>query len=342
MTKPFLSALAGTISERPPFWFMRQAGRYLPEYRALRKEAGSFLDLCYSPDQACEVTLQPLRRFEMDAAILFSDILVIPHALGQKLAYVQGEGPQLPPIRNRATFEELSLDHLHDVLNPVYQTVEKVSQSISQDQALIGFAGSPWTVACYMVEGQGSKEFHHVKQLGYQQPVLFEKLLELLVTATISYLDRQIQAGAETVQLFDSWAGVLSDQDFDRWVIEPTKEIVKQLREKHPTTPVIGFPRGAGVKYRKYVQETAVTAVAIDTMMPLDWVATNLQELVPIQGNLDPLHLLTGGAAMIERVNYIWSMLKNGPFIFNLGHGIIKETPPDHVEQLSNHLKSLG
>lgn len=342
MPKPFLSALAGNVSSRPAFWYMRQAGRYLPEYRDVRASAGSFLDLCYDPERACDVTIQPLKRYQMDAAILFSDILVIPHALGQQLSYVQGEGPKLPPIRTEQDAANLSLEQLHDVLNPVYQTVANVSQALSREQALIGFAGAPWTVLCYMIEGHGSKEFSHVKQLGYKNPKLFTQLLELVVQATVLYLDKQIQAGAEAVQLFDSWSGILSDHDFSRWVIEPTQEIVKQLREKHPTVPVIGFPRGAGVKYRKYVLETGVTAVALDTMIDLEWAARHLQSLVPVQGNLDPVHLLIGGDAMFARVDQIWSAFKQGPFIFNLGHGIIKETPPENVESLSNYLKSLG
>jgi uroporphyrinogen decarboxylase len=344
MMKSILKTLNGQPSQTPPFWFMRQAGRYLPEYKQTRAEAGGFLDLCYNPDFATEVTLQPLRRYSMDAAILFSDILVIPDALGQDVKFVAGEGPKLNPIRNIEALSKLGMDQFHEHLNPVYESVSSIRSALRRegfnDTALIGFAGSPWTVACYMVEGGGSKEFLHVKRWAYQNPDDFEKLIDLLVTATSAYLCRQIESGAEIIQLFDSWSGVLSEAEFTRWVIEPTVKIINHLKSKHPDIPVIGFPKGAGSLYSHYVDKTGVDAVSIDFQVPLSQ-AKNLQMTRPVQGNLDPIALLSGGAALDREADRILEALSGENFIFNLGHGINKETPPEHVEQLSKRIRGL-
>ena len=320
---------------RPPFWLMRQAGRYLPEYRAARVDAGSFLDLCYNPKLAEEVTLQPLRRYGMDAAILFADILLIPHALGQPLAYREGEGPVLDPIRSAAELSKLDVTRIHETLAPVYETVSRLSQSIPQSCTLIGFAGAPWTVATYMVEGRGSKDYAHTKHWIYSDPDGFGQLMEILVTATTEYLLRQVAAGAEVIQIFDTWAGVLPDDAFHKWAIEPTRRIVEGLRTRHPDLPVIGFPKGVGANIIDYVKETGVTAVSLDTGTPLHWAAREVQSLVPVQGNLDPLLLVEGGAAMERRIAEILETLGKKPFIFNLGHGIVPQTPPENVARLA-------
>lgn len=332
--KRFLQAVTGQTPDRPPFWFMRQAGRYLPEYRAVRADAGSFLDLCYDPVRATEVTLQPIRRYGMDAAILFSDILVVPHALGQPLAYVEGEGPKLDPVRQTADLGRLSADRLHQVLAPVYETVERVKAGLPPEVALIGFAGSPWTVATYMVEGGGSKEFAHVKRFAYADPEGFGRLIDLLVDSTVAYLARQIGAGAETVQLFDSWAGVLPEEAFARWVIAPTRRIVDGVRARHPTVPIIGFPRGAGTLYRRYAEETGVSALGLDTAVPLDQ-AAELQRLLPVQGNLDPVLLVAGGEPMRQAAQRRRGKLAAAPYIFNLGHGVLQTTDPETVAELA-------
>ncbi|MBP2300381.1 uroporphyrinogen decarboxylase [Azospirillum picis] len=337
--KPMLAALAGEACSRPPFWLMRQAGRYLPEYRELRAKAGSFLDLCYNPDFAVEVTLQPLRRYGMDAAILFSDILVVPHALGQPLAYLEGEGPKLDPVRGVEDLKRLSRDRFHETLAPVYETVRRLSTAIPGQTTLIGFAGAPWTIACYMVEGAGSKEYAHVKRWAYGDPAGFAQLIDLIVEVTADYLCRQIEAGAETVQLFDSWAGVLPVGQFRRWVIEPTRQIVARVKAKHPDTPIIGFPRGAGHAYEDYVAGAGVDAVGLDTTVSPVWAARTLQSKLPVQGNLDPIMLAAGGRAMADATWEILEAMTPRPFIFNLGHGVIQSTPPDHVAELTRLLR---
>lgn len=337
--KPMLAALAGETRARPPFWLMRQAGRYLPEYRELRAKAGGFLDLCYTPDFAVEVTLQPLRRYGMDAAILFSDILVVPHALGQPLAYLEGEGPKLDPIRRTEELSRLSRDRFHEVLAPVYETVRRLSTAIPTDTTLIGFAGAPWTIACYMVEGGGSKEYAHVKRWAYGDPAGFATLIDLLVEVTADYLCAQIDAGAEAVQLFDSWAGVLPIGPFRRWVIEPTRRIVALVKARHPNTPIIGFPRGAGHAYEDYVSDSGVDAVGLDTTVSPRWAARNLQSRIPVQGNLDPILLATGGKALKDAADEILDALTARPFVFNLGHGVIQTTPPEHVAALAEQIR---
>jgi len=334
--KPLLRVLRREKSDVTPFWLMRQAGRYLPEYRELRAKAGGFLDMVYNPDFAAEVTLQPLRRYGMDAAILFSDILVIPQALGQKLEFTAGEGPKLDPVREAKDLAGLRFDE--NVLKPVYETVANVRSLMGKEgfssSALIGFAGAPWTVATYMVEGGSSREMIHVKSWAYENPGSFGELIDLIADATIRYLSKQVEAGAEVLQLFDSWAGVLDETLYGRFVIAPTKRIVEALNEAHPEIPIIGFPRGSGALYQLYAAKTGVSALGLDQQVPLSFAKT-LQEKLPVQGNLDPVCLLAGGAALKEAAEKILGALAGGRFIFNLGHGVIKETPPEHVAQLA-------
>jgi uroporphyrinogen decarboxylase len=337
----FLSAIGGETTRQIPFWFMRQAGRYLPEYRALRAEAGGFLDLVYNPEFATEVTIQPLRRFGMSAAILFSDILVIPQALGQDLRFVPGQGPNLPPLENYEDIDALAFDPA--VLNPVYKSVSSIRTKISEegfeDVPLIGFSGSPWTISTYMIEGGSSRQFEKVKKWAYSDPDSFTVLIEKIVQATIFYLQNQIEAGAQTVQLFDSWAGVLDEGLYEKWVIDPTARIVSALQDKYPHIPVIGFPKGSGVLYERYANETGINAMGLDSSVPIE-MAVKLQKILPVQGNLDPVCLLAGGPIMRERAEMILNHLSDGPFIFNLGHGVIKETPPEHVLELSEIVRN--
>ncbi len=340
-TKPFLRALAGETLTPPPFWLMRQAGRYLPEYRQTRAQAGSFLDLCYNPDLAVEVTLQPLRRYGFDAAILFSDILVVPDGLGQDVSFREGEGPVLTPIRSAMDLDRLDLSGLHRRLDPVYRTVSGLSTAIPPTTALIGFSGAPWTVATYMIEGGGSKDFSQAKRLMWGQPELFARLMDLLVEATGQYLIRQIDAGAEAIQIFDTWAGALPETEFRRWVIEPTRRLVERIRAERPGIPVIGFPRGAGILYETYVRETRVSGVSLDSSVPLDWAAATLQPHCTVQGNLDPILLVAGGEALDAGIDRVLRTLGKGPFIFNLGHGIIPPTPPENVARLAERVKSF-
>jgi uroporphyrinogen decarboxylase len=341
-SKPFLRALAGDVQAVPPIWLMRQAGRYLPEYRALRAEAGSFLDLCYEPRKAAEVTLQPIRRFGFDAAILFADILLIPQALGQDLRFVEGEGPILKPIRDGKSLAGLSLEGLHKRLEPIYETVERVRGVLDAATALIGFAGAPWTVATYMVEGGGSRNFEHTKEWAFRDPETFGQLIDIITEATIAYLSRQIDAGAEAVQLFDTWASALPETAFARWCIEPAQLIVSALRETYPDVPVIGFPRGAGVALIDYAARTGVQGIGLDSAVPATWAGQTIQSQCTVQGNLDPLMLVAGGTAMTNEVRRIVTAFKNGPFVFNLGHGILPHTPPDHVTELVAAVRSTG
>lgn len=339
--KTLLNLLKGETTDKVPFWFMRQAGRYLPEYRALRKEAGSFLNLCYSPDMAVEITLQPIRRFNMDAAILFSDILVIPHALGQKLSFVEGEGPVLEPIRNRQEFMRLSIDGLHECLAPVYETLSRLKTAVPDHVTLIGFAGAPWTVATYMVEGHGSTDQPAAKTWAYGDPEGFQKLIDLLVEATSLYLIRQIEAGAEVIQIFDTWAGGLPPSQFERWCVEPVRQIVERIRTRFPGFPIIAFPRGAGPRYGAYGTRTGVSGLSIDTGLPAAWAATHLQPDVCVQGNLDPRILVAGGELMRREATAILEALSKGRHIFNLGHGIVPETPVEHVAELVELIRNF-
>lgn len=338
--KPFLRALAGETLASPPIWLMRQAGRYLPEYRQTRAKAGSFLDLCYTPDLAIEVTLQPLRRYGFDAAILFSDILVIPDALGQKVSFREGEGPTLTPIRSARDLDALDVDSFLSRLDPVMKTVSGLAKAIPATTALIGFAGAPWTVATYMIEGGGSKDFTTVKRAMWENPDLFARLIDIIGSATTRYLIAQIEAGAEALQLFDSWAGILPEEEFNLWVIEPTKKIVSAIKSKYPKIPIIGFPKGSGILYKDYSEKTAVDGLSIDASVPLDWAAEVLQPHVTIQGNLDPALLLVGGQPMTKAVDRIKKMLGKGPFIFNLGHGITPAVAPETVSELIAHVRA--
>lgn len=335
MTKSFLQALKGETLSQPPMWLMRQAGRYLPEYMATRAQSKNFLHFCYSPDLAVEVTLQPLRRYGFDAAILFCDILVVPDALGQKVEFVPGHGPQLEPIKNEAELEAvIKTDGFHEHLKPVYETVRRLSSEIPDTTALIGFAGAPWTVATYMVEGKGSKNYEEIRSIAYQDPAFFQRLMDILVDRTASYLIEQAHNGAEALQVFDSWAGVLSETQFVKWAIEPMAEIVKRVKAVHPDVPIIGFPRGAGPMYERYVLETGVDGVGLDHTLPLEWARDHLQKHVTVQGNLDNLLLVAGGDAMEAEIKRILEILGDGPFIFNLGHGIVPQTPPENVARL--------
>jgi uroporphyrinogen decarboxylase len=336
-TKPLLRVLAGEILQRPPWWLMRQAGRYLPEYRALRARAPDFVSFCLTPALAVEATLQPVRRFGMDAAILFADILLVPQALGQKLGFGE-EGPVLEPVRDSHAAMKLSLDKLSSCIEPVCETLRLSKSGLPAETALIGFAGAPWTVATYMVEGGASKDFRHIKSWAYRDPDGFAGLIELIATATIEYLSGQIDAGADVVQLFDSWAGMLPQAEFSRWVVDPTKRIVKALKERFPAVPIIGFPRGAGLLYERYVAETGVEAVGLDTVVSTEFARERLQPKVAVQGNLDPVLLLVGGQPLVQAVTAVRSALGKGRFIFNLGHGVLPQTPPEHVAVLAELL----
>ncbi|HEX7848808.1 MAG TPA: uroporphyrinogen decarboxylase [Sphingomonas sp.] len=330
--KPLLATLLGTRREVPPVWLMRQAGRYLPEYRELRAQKGGFLDLATDSEAACEITLQPVRRFGMDGAILFSDILMVPWALGQRLWFETGEGPRLAP---RLVDTALSaLVAAPERLLPVYETVRRVVSQLPAQTTMLGFAGSPWTVATYMVAGQGSRDQGETRRLAYRDPQAFQAIISAIEAVTIDYLSKQIEAGAEAVQLFDSWAGSLAPSEFDRWVIAPTARIAAALAERHPDTPVIGFPKGAGAKLAAYARETKVTAVGLDETVDPVWANTVLPEGLPVQGNLDPLALITGGDAMTSAVSRILAAFPDRPHIFNLGHGILPDAPIAHVEQL--------
>ncbi|MFL6845296.1 MAG: uroporphyrinogen decarboxylase [Allosphingosinicella sp.] len=330
--KPLLSVLNGRKAEKTPLWLMRQAGRYLPEYRALRAEKGGFLDLVQDPDAAAEVTLQPLRRFGFDGAILFSDILMVPFALGQDLRFEAGEGPRLAPPLVDSTLA--ALDSAPARLEPVYRTVEKVAARLPESTTFLGFAGSPWTVATYMVAGQGSRDQAEARRLAYSDPAAFEAIVEAISNLTVDYLSGQVERGVEAVQLFDSWAGSLSPAQFERWVIAPTASLVARFKARHPDVPVIGFPKGAGGKLAAYARETGVDAIGLDETVDPVWAAAELPRELPVQGNLDPLALLAGGEALETAVMHILSSFRERPHIFNLGHGILQETPIPHVEQL--------
>jgi len=338
-TKYLLRALAGETLSPPPVWLMRQAGRYLPEYRKVRADAGSFLDLCYNPDLAVEVTHQPIRRYNLDAAILFSDILVIPHALGRTVSFKEGEGPVLTPIGLATDLDGLNIDGLLDPLKPVLETVRRLSQTLPSSCTLIGFAGAPWTVATYMIEGGSSKDFAASKRMMWEKPDLFARLMDILTEATIRYLSAQVDAGAEVLQVFDSWAGILPEPEFKRWCIGPMVKIVQALKTKHPTIKIIGFPKGAGILYRDYVVETKVDGVSLDWTVPLEWAAETLQPLTTVQGNLDPILVAVGGDVMDQAVDRLISVLGKGPFIANLGHGIIPSTPPENVDRLIKRIR---
>jgi uroporphyrinogen decarboxylase len=334
---PLLAVLKGDHRDPPPVWLMRQAGRYLPEYRALREAKGGFLELVYDSDAAAEITLQPIRRFGMDGAILFSDILIVPHAMGQGLRFGPGEGPQLSPALIDARFDALVAQPQH--LASIYATVAKVRAQLTPETTLLGFAGSPWTVATYMVAGHGSKDQGEARRLAYADPAAFQALIDRIVAVTVDYLSGQIDAGAQAVQLFDSWAGSLSPAQFERWVIAPTADIVGRLMVRHGDVPIIGFPKGAGAKLAAYAAETGVDAVGLDETIDPEWADAMLPPGMPVQGNLDPLALITGGDALVSGVNRIRAAFDSRPHVFNLGHGILPDAPIAHVEQLMAMLR---
>jgi len=333
-----MSVLKGERVSPPPMWMMRQAGRYLPEYRALRQEKGSFLNLVYDPDAAAEITLQPLDRFpKLDAAILFSDILIVPFAIGQNLTFITGEGPRLTP-----KLIDAALDQLTPVLarlEPIYATVAKVKERLDPSKTLIGFAGSPWTVATYMIAGEGSRDQAAARRMAYADQGAFGEIVARIETVTLDYLSAQIAAGAEAVQLFDSWAGSLSPDQFEHWVVAPTARLASALRERHPHVPVIGFPKGAGGKIASYARETGVDAVGLDETVDPVWAARELPSQLPVQGNLDPLALIAGGEAMETAVKRVLDAFADRPHIFNLGHGILQDTPIGHVDRLIELVK---
>ncbi|MGZ8311388.1 MAG: uroporphyrinogen decarboxylase [Allosphingosinicella sp.] len=330
--KPLLTVLSGGNSEIIPIWLMRQAGRYLPEYRALRAAKGGFLELVYDSEAAAEVTLQPIRRFGFDGSILFSDILIVPHALGQELAFEAGEGPRLsPPLVDAAL---AALTRVPARLEPICRTVEKVASRLPPETTFLGFAGSPWTVATYMVTGQGSRDQSESRGVAYADPAAFGAIIAAITDMTVEYLCGQIEAGVEAVQLFDSWAGSVAPAQFEQWVIAPTARIVAAVKARHPGVPVIGFPKGAGGKLEAYARETGIDAIGLDETVDPAWAAAALPQDMPVQGNLDPLALLAGGDALESAVQRILSVFRGRPHIFNLGHGIIKETPISHVERL--------
>lgn len=334
---PFLQALAGAALSPPPVWMMRQAGRYLPEYRSLRAEKGSFLALCLDPEAACEITLQPLRRFpRIDAAILFSDILIVPMAMGQALSFTEGEGPRLAPPLSDSPLSGLRPDR--SAYGQVWDTVRRARAALPPGKALIGFAGSPWTVATYMVAGQGSKEQAEARLMAWRDRGRFAALIDAIVAETLDYLAGQAEAGAQALMLFDSWSGSLPPPEFERWVVAPTARLVDGLRQRAPGVPVIGFPRGAGHKAPAYARETGVTALAVDESVDLAWVAAQTPPTLPLQGNLDPVALKAGGPALDEALAAVMAAMAGRPHILNLGHGIDRFTPIAHVEQLMSAL----
>ncbi|MBM3527558.1 MAG: uroporphyrinogen decarboxylase [Alphaproteobacteria bacterium] len=337
--KPVLAALNGQRHKPPPIWMMRQAGRYLPEYRVVREKAGSFLKLCFSPELASDVTLQPIRRFGFDAAILFSDILVVPHALGRQVRFVEGEGPRLDPISDPDTVRNLRERIDGQVVTPIYETVRRVKAELPPNVTFLGFCGAPWTVATYMIAGQGTPDQAPARLFAYRHPDAFQQLIDRLVEASVVYLAGQFAAGVDAVQIFDTWAGILPTEQFHRWCIAPTKEIVTRLRQHVPDARIVGFPRGAGMMMSAYADSTGVNALGLDWAVDLAYVRSVLQPKIPVQGNLDPIVLRAGGASLDRSVDAILSALSDGPFIFNLGHGILPDTPIAHVEQMLKRVR---
>lgn len=339
--KTILKALAGETQATPPIWMMRQAGRYLPEYRATREKAGDFLSLCYNPDLATEVTLQPIRRYGFDGAILFADILLVPQALGADLWFVTGEGPRLSTITQQADFDKLGpADEVHETLNPIYQTVRNLSGALPPETTLIGFAGAPWTVATYMIAGRGTPDQGPAHALKSENRPLFEALMERITEATIHYLSAQIDAGAEAVKVFDSWAGSLNGQDFEDFAVAPTRRIISALKEKHPGIPVIAFPREAGDGYIGFHAKTGADCVAIDNSVSPEWAAEHVQKDGCVQGNLASSHMVTGGDALVRETRQVVEAFRGGPHIFNLGHGITPDADPGNVQLMIDTVRS--
>jgi uroporphyrinogen decarboxylase len=337
--KPIVRVLQGERQSVPPIWLMRQAGRYLPEYRAIRQKTESFLDLCFTPELAAEVTLQPVRRFAFDAAILFSDILVIPHALGQRVSFEQADGPRLDALKEPAALEKLRRQIDQTVLAPVYETIERVKSQLPAEVALLGFCGAPWTLATYMIAGMGTPDQFPARAFAYRHPDAFAALIDLLVDASANYLIRQFQAGVDAVQIFDTWAGVLPPDGFDSYCVEPCARIVAKVRKEIPAAKIIGFPRGAGTRLKKYAVASGVDAVGLDWMIAFAFARDEIQSRRPIQGNLDPLALLVGGRTLDAAIDWIIEAFGGGPFIFNLGHGVLPDTPVAHVERLVSRVR---
>lgn len=341
MTKTILRALKGETLPTPPIWMMRQAGRYLPEYRATRAEAGDFLKLCYNPELAAEVTLQPIRRYGFDAAILFADILLLPQALGADLWFVTGEGPRMSTVTTEDDFAKLGQgEMIHDTLNPIYETVRRVSRDLPSETALIGFAGAPWTVATYMIAGQGTPDKAPAKALLAENPALFDKIMDRLTEASIDYLSEQVKAGAEVIKLFDSWAGALEGANFDRYITEPARVITSELKSRFPDLPVIAFPRQAGDKYIGYHQATGADCVALDNSISPEWGAEHVQPAGCVQGNLASSHMVTGGDALIAETQKVVKAFSKGPHIFNLGHGITPDADPENVKLMIDTVRA--
>lgn len=337
--KPILRVLAGEIITPQPVWLMRQAGRYLSEYRQLRAKAGDFMTLCFTPELAAEVTLQPIKRFGFDGAILFSDILVIPHALGQKLWFEEGEGPKLSPL-NADELSTLKIKAIRSSLAPVFETIAKVKSKLPPTIAMLGFAGAPWTVANYMIAGGSSDESMHIRKFAYAHPQALTTLIDILVEATTEYLIAQVEAGAEALQIFESWAGTIPATQVHAFSIEPIQRMIAGVRKKAPSVPIIVFPRGAGANYIDYGKETGATAISVDFQTPLKALKAQLGAKTILQGNLDPLALIAGGSHLQNAVSIILDTTKDTPHIFNLGHGIRPETPPEHVDQLLGHIRN--
>jgi uroporphyrinogen decarboxylase len=337
-----MDVLAGNRRTVPPIWLMRQAGRYLPEYRALRNKIGNFLDLCLDPKLAAEVTLQPIRRFGFDAAILFSDILVVPYALGQNVIFTAADGPRLNAIDNVEGLHKLRRGLDHERLAPVYETIVRVRSQLPTSVTLLGFCGAPWTLATYMIAGAGTPDQIPAREFAYRAPELFAELLDILVDASASYLIRQFKAGVDAVQIFDSWAGILPDDEFDRCCVEPCARIIATVRAQIPTAKFIGFPRGAGSRLKRYIDAVPVAAVGLDWTIDLAFARNELQRRKPVQGNLDPVALLVGGRSLDRAVERIMENFKAGPFIFNLGHGVLPDTPVAHVEQLVARVRATA
>ena len=341
MTKSILRALAGEKQKVPPIWMMRQAGRYLPEYRETRAKAGDFLSLCYNSELAAEVTLQPIRRYGFDAAILFADILLLPQALGSDLWFETGEGPRLSTVKTQPDFENLlKPEEIHETLVPVYETVKILSQELPKETTLIGFAGAPWTVATYMVAGRGTPDQAPAHALKNVNPELFDDLIDLLVRSSIEYLSHQINAGAEVIKIFDSWAGSLKGKDFDKYALEPCKKIISALKSKHPGIPIIAFPRQAGERYIGFAKKTGADCVALDDSVTADWIARNVQGDGCVQGNLASSHMVSGGAELVDETKKIVKSLSGGPHIFNLGHGITPDADPNNVQIMIDTIRS--
>ncbi len=342
MKKPVLRVLGGECLPRPPLWLMRQAGRYLPEYRALRQRTENFLDLCFNPKLAAEITLQPIRRFGFDAAILFSDILVVAHALGQRVSFEAGEGPRLDAVTEPAGLARLRGELDQNALVPVYEAIGLVKAQLPQDVALLGFCGAPWTVATYMIAGRGTPDQAPARLFAYRHPQAFAELMDLLVESSISYLAKQFESGVDAVQMFDTWAGVLPTDEFDKWCIGPAQRIVAGLRQRIPHAKIIGFPRGAGTGLPRYLAAVAVDAIGLDWMIDLAFARDHVQKLRPVQGNLDPLALLAGSAALDRAIDSVLQALAAGPFVFNLGHGVLPDTPVENVERLVERVRAAS